>query len=217
MRTANGGLRVAYNASLSVRSRLVRLSLLLGAFGFGLSQLGPWGGDLRGQLSERVDQLLPRSYAAAAVEGARTDPATRPLPGYDVGFSVDGDRGRAWAARWQEAAPGGAPCGRPGGAPALLVTFRQPVAVERISVAAGLPDGNDERLRQARPRELDVLFSDGSCAVVQLRDSPDVQSIDVRTQEVTNARVVITDVYPAKDQSGDALATLGEVSFEARD
>ncbi len=217
MRSANGGVRAAYDVTLSMRSRLVRASLLLGTLGIGVSQLGPWGGDLRAQVTDRVDRLLPRSYTALPVGGALTDPATPVLSGYDVGFAVDGDLRRAWAARWQPPGDTGAPCDRAGGSPALLVTFRQPVSVDRLTVNAGLAEDSDERLRQARPRQLDVRFSDGTCAQVDLADVPTAQPVKVHAQLVTRARVVVVDAYPARDRPKVLLMSLSELTFESRD
>jgi hypothetical protein len=216
MRSANRGLRATYNVGLSIRGKLVRVTLLLGAAGVGLSQLGPWGGDLRGQVRARIDQVRPHSYVDVPVDVVATDPASRALPGYSVKFAVDGDPGRAWAAPWQPAADTGGPCRRPGGTPALLVTFPQAATVSRLSIRAGLAAGNDERSRQAQPRVLDVQFSDGSCTTVELANTPDAQQFPVTTGAATSARIVIADVYPAPDAQGPPLVSLSEVTFQRR-
>jgi hypothetical protein len=124
--------------------------------------------------------------------------------------------GRAWAAPWQPTADTGGPCRRAGGTPAVLVTFPQSATVGRLSVRAGLADGNDERARQAHPRQLDVQFSDGSCIPLDLADTPDAQQFDITTAAVTSARIVIVDVYPARDTPGVPLVSLSEVTFQRR-
>jgi hypothetical protein len=214
MRGANRGLRATYNAGLSARTQLVRASLLLGTVGLGLSQFGPWGPDLRGELTGRLDKFLPKSFVDVPVEQAATDPATKALPGYDVKFAVDGDPGRAWAAPWVPASTNGQPCQRAGGAPALVLTFRQPDAVRRVTIEAGLADGNDERGRQARPRQVDLLFSDGTCTVLDLTDSAAAQHVDVKVNGVTSVRATIVDAYDARDATGTPLVSISELSFQ---
>jgi hypothetical protein len=216
MRGANRGLRATYNVGMSIRAQFVRVSVLLGTVGIGLSQLGPWGGDVRSQLRGRIDRLLPHSYVDVKVDQTATDPATRALPGFDVAFAVDGDPGRAWAAPWRPAGDSGQPCRRAGGAPALVLTFRQPATINRVTIAAGLAEGNNERPQQARPRQVDLLFSDGTCTVFDLADSPGGQHVDVNAAKVTNVRVVIVDAYPPRDAGGAPLVSLSEVGFQQR-
>jgi hypothetical protein len=214
MRAANRGMRATYNVGASARTQMFRAMFVLGSLGIGLSQLGPWGGDLRGRVNSQVDRFLPHSYENVPVDQAATDPASKALPGFDVGFAVDGDPGRAWAARWAPVGTNGQPCQRAGGAPALVVTFKQPSAVARVIVAAGLADGNDERARQARPRQLDLLFSDGTCKVFDLTDTAAAQHLDVKAAGVTSVRVVIVDAYDARDATGNPLVSLSELTFQ---
>jgi hypothetical protein len=215
MRAANGGLRATYDVGLSARSMVWRASAVLAALGVGLSQFGPWGADLRTQLTAKVDGFLPHSYADISTDAVSTDPAQPPTPGFDPRYAVDGDAARAWAAPWVPVAAGGAPCQRPGGTPALTITFKSPAAVDRIVVRAGLAKGNDKRALQARPRRLDILFSDGSCKVADLADDAEAQTVDVAATGVAHARIVIVDAYPPSDQ-GDGLVSLSEIAFQTR-
>ncbi|MEN3359145.1 MAG: hypothetical protein V7637_3127 [Mycobacteriales bacterium] len=214
MRSANRGMRATYNVGASARTQMFRVTFLLGSLGLGLSQLGPWGGDLRARVTSQVDRFLPHSYETVLVDQAATDPASKALPGFDVGFAVDGDPGRAWAAPWAAAGTNGQPCHRAGGAPALVVTFKQPSAVARVIVQAGLADGNDARAQQARPRQLDLLFSDGTCVPFDLTDTAAAQHIDVKAAGVTSVRVVIVDAFDARDATGTPLVSLSEVTFQ---
>jgi hypothetical protein len=214
MRSANRGLRATYNVGLSARTHLVRATMLLGTVGVGLSQFGPWGGDLRGQLYSQVDRLRPHSYTDVPIDQAATDPITRALPGFDVKFAVDGDPGRAWAAPWRQGTSSGQPCHQDGGAPALVVTFRQPASLNRVTMLPGLSESNDQRFRQARPRQVDLLFSDGACTVFPLQDDPTAQHIDVKATNVTSVRVVIVDAYPPRDATGPPLVSISEISFQ---
>jgi hypothetical protein len=214
-RAANGGLRVTYSAAVSTRVQVVRATMLLGALGIGLSQFGPWGAEVRTRLAAQVDRVVPHRYAAVPVETVTTDPELTGIDGFAVGYAVDGNPERAWAAQWQPPVATGPPCQRAGGAQALLVTFRGPAAVERITVRAGLAKGNDKRSLQYRPRRLDVLFSDGTCRVLDLADDAGAQTVAAKAAGVTNARIVVVDAYPPSDR-GDGLVSLSEIGFEAR-
>jgi hypothetical protein len=215
MRAANGGLRVTYDAGLAGRARVVRGMALLGALGIGLSQFGPWGDAVRTDLTARVDRFIPHRYATVPTDSITADPSPRPVPGFDLQYAVDGNAERAWAAAWTPVAASGAPCQRAGGAPALTIAFRRPATIERVTVRAGLAKGNDKRTQQARPRQLDILFSDGTCRVADLADDAGEQRIDVKAVDATHARVVIVDAYPPSDQ-GDGLVSLSEISFGTR-
>ena len=217
MRAANGGARVVYNLSWSVHTGLFRLSLLLAALGIGVSQLGPWGGNLRGELAARFNAALPHSYETVRVGTVQTDPAMRPTAGFELSFVTDGDAGRAWAAPWNTPASQGRPCSRPGGAPALVMTFRKPTRIDRLAINAGVAADNNARTQQASPRRIDVALSDGSCQELDLADQPGTQQFGVHADGVTSARLVIVDVYPPRDRpTGEVLVGLSEVAFQTR-
>jgi hypothetical protein len=214
MRSSNRGLRATYNVGLSARARFTRATMLLAAGGVGLSQFGPWGGELRNQLYSQIDRFRPHSYVDVGVDQATTDPVIRGQPGFDVKFAIDGDPGRAWAAPWGQAAGNGQPCQRDGGAAALVVTFRQPSTLDRVTVLPGLAEDNDQRFRQARPKQLDLLFSDGTCEVVDLQDDPGAQHKDITVSNATNVKVTIIDAYPVRDAAGPPVVAISEISFQ---
>ena len=54
------GYRVVYDASLSARAKLFRASMFLGALGISVSALGPWSGDIQGQIHDRGIQIIDR-------------------------------------------------------------------------------------------------------------------------------------------------------------
>ena len=95
-----------------------------------------------------------------------------------------------------------------------MVTFRQPTALSRVTIQAGLADGNDERSRQARPRQVDLLFSDGTCTVLDLTDSAGAQHVDVKAAGVTSVRAVIVDAYAPRDATSSPLVSVSELSFQ---
>jgi hypothetical protein len=214
MREANGGIRPTYDVSLAARTQLARAAMVLGLLGIGASQVGPWAPDLRARAADRIDQLLPKRYAAVPTDAVRTEPAIPPVAGFDLNFAVDQNPERAWAAPWGAVPAAGQPCRRPGGTAALLITFRREAAVERVTIRAGLAGNNDQRALQFRPKLVDILFSDGTCSTVELGDGADAQKIEVKATAL-HARVTIVDVYRPSDQ-GDGLVSLSEVTFETR-
>jgi hypothetical protein len=216
MRTANRGLRVVYDAGLGARAQLFRATMFLGILGIGASQFGPWGGNFRAQAYQKVNNLLPHSYVNVPAEHVQTDPATKDSTDFPVKYAVDGDPGLAWAVPWAPVAANGSPCQRAGGAAALVVTFRGPTKLSKITISAGLAKDNPERPAQARPKTIEVATSDGNCTPLDLADKPDPQQFTLKGDGITFARLSIVDTYPAQAASGPQLVGLSEVSFQQR-
>jgi hypothetical protein len=215
MLRANGGMRWTYDAALAARAQFMRATFVLAALGIGVAQLGPWSPDLRTTVRQQLDRVLPHRYQQVAVESVSTEPKTIDPPGFEVRFATDGDPGRVWGARWQPPAAGGQPCQRPAGAPALVVAFRKPADLARVVLRAGLPAGNDRRTSQARPRVVDLLLADGGCRHLELADTADAQTFELKATGVTYLQLRVVDVYPPADQ-GDGLVSVAELSFETR-
>jgi hypothetical protein len=214
MRAANGGMRASYDVAMSARARFARTVALLSVLGVGASQLGPWAPDLRTRATGFVDRVLPKQYDVVATEAVRVEPEIQPITGFEPAFAVDQNAERAWAAPWGAVPAAGEPCQRPGGTVALLITFSQEAAVERVVIRAGLAENNDGRELQSRPKQVDILFSDGTCYTAELSDGADAQEIAVEAT-ASEARLVIVDAYPPAD-AGDGLVGLSEVTFETR-
>jgi hypothetical protein len=216
MLQANGGARWVYDASITARTQFVRLTFVLAALGIGVSQFGPWSPDLRAKAQQQIDRVLPHRYADVAVESVGTEPKTADPPGFEVRFATDGNTSRAWGTPWQPVQAAGQPCQRPAGAPALVVAFRKPSDLDQVVIRAGLPADNDRRTSQARPRIIDLRLADGSCRQLDLTDTGDPQTFDLKTRGATIVQLLIVDVYPPADQ-GDGLVSLAEVTFKARE
>jgi hypothetical protein len=214
MRAANGGMRISYDVARSARARLSRAVGLLTILGVGASQLGPWAPDLRTRATEWIDQVLPKQYAVVSTESVRVEPEIQPIAGFEPAFAADQNAERAWAAPWDATPASGPPCQRQGGTVALLVTFGQEASVNRVTIRSGLAESNDHRQLQFRPKQVDILFSDGNCYTAELIDDPGGQEIAVDAT-ASEARLVIVDTFPPAD-AGDGLVSLSEVTFESR-
>ena len=85
----------------------------------------------------------------------------------------------------------------PPGVPASAVLIpTSPVTLRSISVAAGLPEGDQRRLRQWRPKTLQLGFSDGSCQRLGLGDTSALQELELEPVETAQIRVSVVDAYP---------------------
>ncbi|WP_433731923.1 hypothetical protein ACQP2Y_12860 [Actinoplanes sp. CA-051413] len=71
--------------------------------------------------------------------------------------------------------------------------------MERVAIRSGLAEGNNRRTLQARPRRIELSFSDGTCVPYQLANSPGEQRIRVKATGVDQVRLTIIDVYPPED------------------
>jgi hypothetical protein len=216
MRSANRGLRVVYDAGLGARAQVFRATMYLGFLGIGASQFGPWGGNLRTQAFGQIDKLLPHSYVNVAVEHVQTDPATKDSSDFPVKYATDGDSGLAWAVPWTPVVAGGQPCQRAGGAPGLVVTFRGPTKLSKITISGGLAKDNPGRPAQERPHNIEIATSDGNCTSVELADKADPQQFTLKGDGITFARLSVVDTYPAQSATGPQLVALSEVSFQQR-
>lgn len=219
MREAGKGARIRYSQALGLRATVFRALFVLATLGIGVSLVGPWG-SARGWLSDQVARAFPRSYQVVTPAGLAVVPEQPELPGYLPLYAVDGQPSRAWAVGWDQAAERGAaePCGQaPSVAAASLdVAFPAPVNLGRISVQAGLDRADGDWSKQGRPKTIDVVFSDGTCARLELADSFEPQHHEVEAAGVTAVRITVVDAYPHLDGDG-ALMALSEVAFAQRD
>jgi len=219
MRSVSKGARIQYSRALGLRAQVVRALMLLGAFGLGVSFIGPWSRGARDWVDDTTARVLPGAYEDAAIGGLTVVPEQPADPDYLPSHAVDREPTRAWGVSW--VGPAGTepppPCGQaPSAAAATLqLTFAQPVAVDRVTIQAGIDPANAEATRQVRPRTVDILFSDGQCYRAVLEDRFDPQPVDVDVLEATGAELRVVDGYPALDGPGD-LATLGELTFSHR-
>jgi hypothetical protein len=152
-------------------------------------------------------------------------------PGSDIvlGFSRDYDRPGSrvkWTASGKAAssAAGGDPASAGDGLlstcwtvgplsradhPWLEAAFRQPRRVRELRIVTGDDAYLAAFTRYGRPRTMTATFSDGSSAVLHLRDAPVLQRfpVDVTTSAV---KLTVDEVYPGSDYPAVSLA---EVEF----
>lgn len=74
MRDANDGARARFDRTRSAREYAMQVLAALGVTVIGISQLGPWGAQLREDAWRRASAVLPWSYSIVDAGPARTDP-----------------------------------------------------------------------------------------------------------------------------------------------
>jgi hypothetical protein len=99
----------------------------------------------------------------------------------------------------------------------VAVTFTEPVRVRRLEISAGLPAENSLRPLTFRPSRVFVIYGPGQCAVLQLRDDPGVQAVDIDTgTAVSSLRLAVGAAYPARVDGRQNLVALSGVRVLSR-
>jgi hypothetical protein len=221
MRHANNGARAKFDNARSMRDRTVAFAAAFGVTGLALSQIGPWGADVRSKVEDRVGAVLPSQFVTVPVARAESSATAKPEAYWSAAHAVDRDLLTAWAAPWKARPdPKGTAtvgCGRSDGLASITVTLTEPARVDRISISAGLPETSPQRPRQVLPRVVAIRTGTDQCQEVTLREEPGRQSFQVEAQDVTAVQLEIVDVYDQKSAgAGPELVSLSEVEVENR-
>lgn len=111
---------------------------------------------------------------------------------------------------WSEAAEG------EGIGQTVTFTFGEPVELAKILVTPGALDPNqpDLFLRQPRPREVHLVFDNGSSTDITLKDEVNkAQTFSLKAKGITTVQLSITSVYPG---TGGQDTSIAEVEFRKR-
>lgn len=218
LRTAAGGRRVSYDRRLTTRVLIVRVVLGALALLVLFVLIGPWRGPVRSFADRQLDRVIPGRFEDLPVESVALWPATdEQIVGFLPSYAVDGIPTRAWATRWdaQAAAVPGEPCATLTDRQSLDVRFAEPSPVDRVTLLAGLSADSPDRLKQARPRVVDMLFSNQQCVRQEVPDSAAPLEIAVDIPDVTSVAIQTVDAYPAQSGAGDLVA-FSEITFSRR-
>ena len=113
--------------------------------------------------------------------------------------------------------PGTVGCDSPplAGASSILLVPSGSVTVKKISVAAGLPEGDSRRMLQWRPKTIQLSYSNGQCQQIVLEDVPGLQEKDLDAVDTSQVMLSIIDAYPpATDQPDDEISVTELRLFE---
>lgn len=216
LRTAAGG-RQPFDQPLAARVRWFRaisgglLGVLL------LAGFGPWRGGMMNFLADQWARLVPGQTRTVPVAAVTVEPDQPQEDGFLPSYAVDGIPTRAWAVAWDPDAveEPGPPCaGSRAAGGALRVLFERPSEVNRVTVRAGLDRSLEDWSKQARPRQIDVGFSDGTCIRATLDDRAEPQQLEnLEVGQVDSATLTLVDAYPALAGEGRLIA-VSEIAFE---
>jgi ribosomal protein L37E len=153
----------------------------------------------RQAVNARVDTLATqarRQLGAGIVEvhpvGAR---ASSELSGHPARFAADLINNDYWAADVARDHQ-----------PTLVVSFDGPTDLDYLLVMSGAPGQDYARL--ARPRSVQLVYSDGTGEQITLRDDPKPTQYTIHARGVTTVSVRVDSVYPVAGTSSVALTEM---------
>jgi hypothetical protein len=169
---------------------------VLALLGVTLGAVGPWRSSITQRVksaAHSVRQAIKPQYDPARPTKAE---ATSSLDDHPATLAIDGVSNSFWA----EGADGD------GEGQALVLTFGSPVDLDRVGITAGASEKPEDFVAQPRPKQLHLVFSDGSSADLNLKDSADFQTFSVKARDVTSVQMQIVSVYASLSGHDCAIA-----------
>ena len=158
----------------------------------------------RQELGRRADILFTnvrRAVNPGVVEvhptGAR---ASSELSGHPARFAADLVRNDYWAADMARDHE-----------PTLVFSFDGPTDLDNMVFTSGAsgPAGS-EYAQTARPKTIELVYSDGTGDTVTLQDVPAATTYSIHARQTTSVTMRVTSVYPV---TGTAVVAITEVEF----
>lgn len=180
--------------------RILRIAAIVIVLVIAVGAIGPWRDTVfekAGGIFSSVRQTVAPKYEPVRPTGAE---ATSSAADHPPLASIDQLRNTYWA----EGAPG------KGEGQTLILTFDVPAEIARVGFTPGASAKPEEFVAKGRPKELHLVFSDGSSADISLEDKAEFQDFDVVAKGVTRVEVQIVSVYGSLQSEDCALA---EVEF----
>lgn len=221
--------RSAFRRSLPLRYRLVRWGLGLLGIGAIVAALTLFQQNPVRWVTDRVNDLRG---SLVAVQGLRAYDAPQVGVGQAPSAAgaeaaenlLDNRYDTAWSTSWSAANqqdPSGTSCTPPStpsaaGAPgSILIVPSGPVTVREIAISPGRSKSDTRRPLEWRPKTIQLAFSDGSCQLVTLDDSDELQLQQIEPVETTQIRVSVVDAYePDSKQPTDVTAISDIVLYQ---
>jgi len=195
----------AYRRSLPMRYKLFRAGAGLLALLLVIGAVVALRHDPIGWAKARWYDVTDTVQTVQGVTAA-SDPAGTEVEGFPPADAVDRNPGTAWATTWVGAGDSKG-CGAPQTTAALQLTFPTPVDLRRLRVLGGLPSGDPDRLSQHRPKAVELRFSDGDCIVKELKDSGDMQTVQLAEPvSTTSLRIDVVDIHPSDGATKVAIS-----------
>jgi predicted amidophosphoribosyltransferase len=214
--------RAAYRRTLDVRYRVYRVLAVVAGVGLLAGSVGLTGYNPVTGVRGLWNRFFPRYEQVDELQSA-VSPDTAEDPSFAGGAAVDGDPATEWAAIWLQQ-PGADPveecqADSIGGADsALVLTLPEPTKITKVSLQAGLPEGDADRAFQWSPTRVELQYDNGDCDQVDLDPKAGFQDHRLSTPETTTVRITVLDAKPPTEAVGSKnLVGFGEVRvFQAR-
>jgi ribosomal protein L40E len=214
--------RAAYRRTLDVRYRVYRVLAVFAGVGLLVGSLGLAGYNPISGARGLWNRFFPRYEQVDQLEAA-VSPETSEDPSFAGGAAVDGDPATEWAAIWlQPGADQVEECqgeNSIGGADsALVVTLPEPTKITKVSLQAGLPEGDADRAFQWSPTRVELQYDNGECDQVDLDETAGFQDHRLSGPETTTVRLTVLAAAPPTETIGSKnLVGFGEVRiYQAR-
>ena len=209
--------RTAYRRTLDVRYRIYRVLAVVGGVGLLAGSLGLAGYSPISGARGLWNRFFPRYEQVDQLE-AVSNPADREDPEFGAGAAVDKDPTTEWAAVWL-LPPGADPIEEclgedaPGGADQMLVvSLPEPTKITKVSLQAGLAEGDPDRAGQFSPTRVELLYDNGECDQIDLDDKAGFQDHRLSAPETTTLRIRVLAATPPTDEAlSQGKVGLGEV------
>jgi hypothetical protein len=209
--------RAAYRRTLDVRYRVYRVLAVLAGVGLLAGSLGLAGYNPITGARGLWNRSFPRYEQVDELE-AVSDPADREDPEFAAGAAVDKDPTTEWAAVWL-LPPGADPVedclgeDAAGGADQMLVvSLPEPTKITKVSLQAGLAEGDPDRAGQFSPTRVELVYDSGECVQIDLDEKAGVQDHRLSGPETTTLRIRVLAAAPPTDEAlSQGKVGLGEV------
>lgn len=163
--------------------------------------VGPFKPSVRGVARRVSGPVLDRIRPPQDPVRPTLATASSTAPGHDPLSAIDGVR----TTHWSEGAPGD------GEGQGLILTFDEPVDINRMGFTLGGSSEPDDFQSHPRPKEVHLVFSDGSTKDITLKDKADFQRIAVKARDVTTVQVQIVSVY--RSLQGSSECSFAEIEL----
>ncbi|GAB2603254.1 zinc ribbon domain-containing protein [Kribbella endophytica] len=207
-----------YRRSLPPLYRWRRVIVAVGAIAVAWVLLSVVGTNPVTWAKDRVNDvrgtLVPVELAAVAA----APPESIAAGGYSIEALTSAPLDDAWATPWATnvVVPLEGCSGKAAAQGTIRLSFPEAVRVRRLDVLAGLPATDARRPLQFRPSVLLVL-SEGRCQEVALKDSADVQKLELDTGvPVKDLTIAIGATYPGRAGAAQPVAAITSLAVQSR-
>jgi hypothetical protein len=209
--------RAAYRRTLDVRYRIYRVLAVFAGVGLLAGSLGLAGYNPISGARGLWNRFFPR-YEQVDDLDAASDPADSEDPEFAARAAVDKDPNTEWAANWlltPDAEPIEECLGEDaaGGADQMLVvSLPEPTKITKISLQAGLAEGDPDRAGQFSPTKVELVYDNAECDQIDLKNKAGFQDHRLSAPETTTLRIRVLAATPPTDEAlSQGKVGLGEV------